>query len=255
MPMRRALLGCAAVVGALAACARGSTRQRQAQWLAGVLPSTVAIGYGGVLDPRAAAGIGRRKCGCQCTPCPAAALCPVTGRYGCQHTGWFWPGMAAHRLDGSLLPRVDGSPDRQRGSVSASCGTVHARLASVGDRCASKPAAQVCVLSVSSGSEAPTGTHRVTTVGPYGSNRTIRRLGPVLIARERAPSDTVTGSSARGPSRAGGCRRGAVGAFQMFRSRLSGDAPRGPPVLGHRRAGMWRRAVWLGASSLSATSR
>jgi hypothetical protein len=50
-----------------------------------------------------------------------------------------WPGMAAHHLPGSVLARVDGSPDRHRRSVSASCGTVHAPPVSVDDRSASEP--------------------------------------------------------------------------------------------------------------------
>lgn len=45
-----------------------------------------------------------------------------------------WPGPAARQPDGSILARVDGSPDHCRRSMCASCGTVHALLGSVGDR-------------------------------------------------------------------------------------------------------------------------
>jgi hypothetical protein len=76
------------------------------------------------------------------------SACPVTaavllgrvsadftvGRQGRRPECPVMAGMAAHHLDGSVLARVDGSRHRHGRSVSASCGTVHALLASVGDR-------------------------------------------------------------------------------------------------------------------------
>ena len=46
----------------------------------------------------------------------------------------FWPGPAPRQPDGSVIHRVDGSSDRRGRSMSASCRTVHALIAPIGDR-------------------------------------------------------------------------------------------------------------------------
>jgi hypothetical protein len=101
--------------------------------------------------------------------------------------GRVWPGMAAHHLPGSVLARVDGSPDRHGRSVSASCGTVHALLASVGDRFASRAFPQ---------DEAPNGRS--------GSTGVTRRTGSDQL--QQASGSIPTGSAAdqiRGGSHSG----------------------------------------------------